>query len=61
MDAHPGPHPSPAGHPCETSARCIRIAASAQARGEANTAETSSPWVTTSSPPCAARPARISR
>ena len=52
---------SPAGHACDTSARCIWITASTHARGEANTAKIPSPWVTTSSPPCAVTPARISR
>ena len=52
---------SPAGHGCETSARCISIAAAAQALGEANTAKNASPCVSISLPPCAARPARISR
>ena len=42
---------SPAGQACDASARCAWIAASAQARGEANTAQNSSPRAPTSSPP----------
>jgi hypothetical protein len=34
---------TPAGHACDTSARCIWTAASTQAPGEANTAKTPSP------------------
>ena len=51
----------PAGHSWATSARCTPIAAPAHARGEANTAENSSPRRPASSPPCTAKPARISR
>jgi hypothetical protein len=51
---------SPPGHACAASARCICVAAATHARGEENTAKNASPWVSTSRPPWAASPDRIS-